>query len=81
EKPVTWRKRNENYQARAGEEASYIGSGAESFPGLQPQNEVNKNRQNIGAYMNAEWDVTKNLLLGGSAMKIIRQGQEKKHLI
>lgn len=58
--------RNENYQAKAGEEASYVGSGAQSFPGLQPQNEVNKNRQNMGAYMNAEWDVTKNLLLGGT---------------
>lgn len=58
--------RNENYKATAGEETSYIGSGAESFPGLQPQNEVNKNRQNIGAYVNTEWDVTNNLLLGGT---------------
>jgi len=58
--------RNENFQAKAGDEASYTGSGAQSFPGLQPQNELNKNRQNIGAYMNAEWDVTKNLLLGGT---------------
>mgnify|MGYP003604619878 CR=1 FL=1 len=58
--------RNENYKAIAGEETSYTGSGAESFPGLQPQNEVNKNRQNIGAYVNTEWDVTNNLLLGGT---------------
>jgi iron complex outermembrane receptor protein len=58
--------RSENFKAIAGEPSSYFGSGAQSFPGLQPQNEVNKNRQNIGAYVDAEWDVTKDFLIGGA---------------
>lgn len=58
--------RNENYQAVAGEPNSYFGSGPQSFPGLQPQNEVNKNRQNIGVYTDAEWDINDDFLIGGA---------------
>lgn len=64
--------RVENFIAKAGEEASYIDgndpqgygpAGAQSFPGLQPSNEVNAYRYNIGAYVEGNADITDNLLL------------------
>ena len=42
--------RTENFVSIAGEEASYIGNGVQSFPGIQPSNEVDKTRYNIGFY-------------------------------
>ncbi|MCC7224555.1 MAG: TonB-dependent receptor [Chitinophagales bacterium] len=68
--------RVENFTAKAGEEASYIDgmhpegygpAGAQSFPGVQPQNEVNAVRYNIGAYLQADADITENLLLSVAA--------------
>ena len=59
--------RTENFRARAGEEPSYIGSGTQSFPGLQPQNEVDVNRHNVGAYADLNYDLGDRLLLGGAA--------------
>ncbi len=50
--------RIENFVAFAGEENSYLGSGAQSFPGIQPQNEVDKKRFNYGVYGNIESDLT-----------------------
>ncbi|MCP3931259.1 MAG: TonB-dependent receptor [Bacteroidetes bacterium] len=59
--------RTENFVAIAGEEASYIGNGAQSFPGIQPQNEVDKDRYNVGVYADIVLDVTKDFLIGGAA--------------
>ncbi len=59
--------RMENFGVRAGEEASYFGSGAQSFPGLQPSNELNKKRYNVGLYVDGELDLTKAWLLGATA--------------
>ena len=59
--------RQENFIARAGEEASYTGAGAQSFPGLQPQNEVNAKRINVGAYLDLGIDINQNLYVGGAA--------------
>ena len=58
--------RRENFSARAGEEASYIEGGAQSFPGLQPQNEVDAVRYNIGAYLDLNYDITDDFLIGGA---------------
>ncbi len=58
--------RQENFIAKAGEEASYFGAGAQSFPGLQPQNEADAKRINVGGYVDLGVDVTKNLFLGGA---------------
>ncbi len=58
--------RKENFIANAGEEASYIDGGAQSFPGLQPQNEANAVRYNVGAYADVNWDITEDLLIGGA---------------
>jgi len=59
--------RVENFVANAGEEASYYGSGAQSFPGIQPQNAVNETRSNIGFYTDLGYDITENFYIGGAA--------------
>ena len=59
--------RTENFLATAGEEASYFGSGTQSFPGLQPQNEADAVRYNIGVYGDVAVDVTEDVLVGGAA--------------
>jgi iron complex outermembrane recepter protein len=56
--------RLEDYQIKAGEEASYINGGAQSFPGFSPLNEVNKQRHSIGVYTDVEADITKKFLVG-----------------
>jgi len=58
--------RTENFIARAGEEDSYFGSGTQSFPGLQPQNEADAFRNNVGVYGDIAIDVTDDLLIGGA---------------
>lgn len=66
--------RLDNYQIMAGEEASYRNftpesgkaGGAQVFPGFQPVNAVNENR-NIGAgYLDVETDLTDKLLLNAA---------------
>lgn len=68
--------RNENYQIHAGEPASYIDGGhpnqaggraapgVQVFPGYKPDNEVDADRYNTGAYVDLEGDVTQMLRLG-----------------
>ncbi|MFY0631663.1 MAG: TonB-dependent receptor [Flavobacteriaceae bacterium] len=58
--------RGENFKARAGEEASYIDGGVQSFPGLQPANVVDENRNSYGIYTDLEWEPTDKLLLTGA---------------
>ena len=65
--------RYERYQLYAGEEASYKNfstgnkaTGSQGFPGYQPSDEVNSSRSVFGAYVDAEMDVTKNILLNGA---------------
>lgn len=68
--------RVENFIAKAGEEASYIDAahpegygpaGAQSFPGVQPKNEVDAVRYNIGVYLQADADITKDFLVSLAA--------------
>jgi len=58
--------RTENFITLAGEEDSYYGSGAQSFPGLQPQNEVDEYRYNVGIYTDIGVDVSEDVFLGGA---------------
>ena len=58
--------RKEQYEARAGQKESYVGGGAQSFPGLQPANELKKDRSNVGIYTTLDYDVTDAFLIGGS---------------
>ncbi len=59
--------RRENFIAVAGEEASFAGAGAQSFPGLQPQNAIDAKRTNVGAYVDIGADVTESFFIGGAA--------------
>ncbi len=58
--------RRENFEAIAGEEASYTGGGVQSFPGLQPANEVDADRNNFGVYADIEWEPSDDFLIGGA---------------
>ncbi len=66
--------RIERYNLYSGEEASYKNydtsgikaSGAQGFPGYQPADAVTANRSTIGAYVDAELDITKRWLLTGA---------------
>lgn len=75
--------RVENYKITAGEEASYIDggftfidnegleenkiAGAQVFPGIQPQNELNKFRTNSSGYIDIETNINKRLLINTAA--------------
>ncbi len=74
--------RIENYEIRAGEEASwangmdtlFIGTtalakapGAQLFPGFQPENELDEFRTNNGWYLDIESKLTDKLLVGAAA--------------
>jgi iron complex outermembrane receptor protein len=56
----------ENFKAVSGEPDSYFGSGAQSFPGLQPSNRVNADRNSFAAFLDLNADVTDSFLIGGA---------------
>ncbi|WP_242082995.1 TonB-dependent receptor [Aestuariivivens sediminis] len=58
--------RGERFTAIPGQPESYFGSGAQSFPGLQPANAVRAKRENYGIYGDMEWEPTDALLLGAA---------------
>jgi len=58
--------RSEEFVAHAGEPASYVDGGVQSFPGLQPTNALREDRSSVGVYGDLEWDVTDKLLVGGA---------------
>lgn len=66
--------RREWYKLFAGEEASYknynpeagVPGGSQGFPGFQPTDEIKADRDNFGAYVDAELNVTPQWLLAGA---------------
>ncbi|HEX7845672.1 MAG TPA: TonB-dependent receptor, partial [Chitinophagaceae bacterium] len=66
--------RYEKYKIFAGEEASYANfdptgdkaTGSQGFPGYQPADEVDADRTVLGAYVDAEYDVTDKWLVNGA---------------
>lgn len=58
--------RSENFEVTAGQEESYEGGGAQSFPGLQPSNALDESRSNIGFYGGLDYDVSEAFLIGGA---------------
>lgn len=58
--------RSEEFAAHAGEPASYVEGGVQSFPGLQPANALREDRSSVGVYGDLEWDITDKLLVGGA---------------
>ena len=67
--------RSDNYSIEEGEEASYLNydpssgkvGGAQVFPGFQPANAVDEQRNVFGGYVDIETDITEKLLLNGAA--------------
>lgn len=59
--------RTETFEVREGDEASYVGLGADSYQGNAPENAGKFNRYNIGFYAGFSADLTKDLLLEGTA--------------
>lgn len=51
--------RHESYEIGAGDEASYIGTGAQGFSGFRPVNAGRNSRHNESVYLNLEADVTR----------------------
>jgi len=58
--------RQETFKIIAGDTASYVSEGANSFPGIRQENATSNSRFNFGAYFDASLDVTKNFLLNGT---------------
>lgn len=64
--------RYEQYKIYEGEEASYKNydpdkaTGSQGFPGFQPADKITASRKVVGGYIDAEIDVTKQLLLDGA---------------
>ncbi len=65
--------RAENYKIFAGEKDSYTNystgdkaTGSQGFPGYQPSDVINARRSAVGAYADAEIDVTKRWLVAGA---------------
>lgn len=59
--------RAEKYNINASKDtSSYVGTGADSFPGITPNNGGEFTRFNIGGYVDLGWDITKDFLLNGT---------------
>lgn len=58
--------RSETYQIIAGDTASFSGEGSNSFPGIRDINARTNSRFNLGAYLDASWDITDAWLLNGT---------------
>ncbi|MBR7801762.1 TonB-dependent receptor [Undibacterium sp. FT137W] len=59
--------RSEKYTLIAGEEASYLYSGADSYAGNTPENSFSSTRSNYGVYGGSMFDVTDALVLDATA--------------
>jgi iron complex outermembrane receptor protein len=58
--------RNENFEVRAGQPESYEEGGAQSFPGLTPENALEEGRNSIGVYGALDVDLSQDFLIGGA---------------
>ncbi|MBC7774082.1 MAG: TonB-dependent receptor, partial [Phycisphaerae bacterium] len=58
--------RSESYTIIAGDDASYTGEGANSFPGINAANAGTNSRFNIGGYIDLSYDITKDFLINGT---------------
>lgn len=55
--------RQETYEIIEGDTASYVGNGADSFPGTRSNNASKNTRYNYGGYVGLSYDITDNFLL------------------
>jgi iron complex outermembrane receptor protein len=58
--------RRETYRIIAGDTASYSQEGSNSFPGIRAENATTNSRFNIGGYLDATWNISKDFLLNGA---------------
>jgi iron complex outermembrane receptor protein len=58
--------RHEKFEVMAGEQASWQGTGADSFAGNHPDNSFPSSRSNYGVYAGSTWDITKDFLIDGT---------------
>ena len=58
--------RHEKYEIGAGDEASYVGSGAQGFSGFRPINAGSNSRHNESVYVNLEAEITKQFSASGA---------------
>ena len=58
--------RTETFEVIAGEQASWDGSGSDSFAGNLPENSGKYNRYNLGGYFDVAFDVTEDFLINGT---------------
>ncbi len=58
--------RSETYQLMAGDTASYVKEGSNSFPGIRAENARTNSRFNLGAYADITYDITENFLIEGA---------------
>lgn len=58
--------RSETYKIIAGDTASFVKEGANSFPGINAINAATNSRFNIGAYADVNWDITKDFLINAA---------------
>lgn len=52
--------RFDNYSITSGDSASYFATGSQGFPGYQPSNEVDKNRDSYAGYIDTLFNITEN---------------------
>jgi iron complex outermembrane recepter protein len=55
--------RQETYEIIEGDTASYVGGGADSFPGTRENNASENTRYNYGGYVGLSYDITKDFLV------------------
>ncbi|MBY0476588.1 MAG: TonB-dependent receptor [Chitinophagaceae bacterium] len=58
--------RSETFEIIAGDTASYSGEGSNSFPGIRAENARTNKRFNVGVYVDATYDVTKDFLINAA---------------
>lgn len=58
--------RQETFTIIAGDTASYVSGGADSFPGYGANNALTATRYNIGGYADISYDITKSFLINGT---------------
>ncbi|MEY4903567.1 MAG: hypothetical protein RLZZ292_1382, partial [Bacteroidota bacterium] len=58
--------RQETFKIFAGDTASFVGQGSNSFPGINAINATTNSRFNIGGYVDLNYDITKDFLINGT---------------
>lgn len=58
--------RREVFKIMAGDTASFVGTGADSFPGIGEANASENTRSNVGGYVDLAYDINQDLLLGAT---------------